>query len=275
MGESFNRNADRGVYVRRRLVVAAGAVAVVGGGVALAQRIITSRWNADTGVAAPAPADDQGCRTPGPLDRFATVGGAALGYESEGVLVSMQAEPRFVEWLDAWAEGWAEASGFGGVREVWSYGAFTDKCRSYHQLGRAFDIGRIIHDNGEVSCRHDVWSPGSADQLRNYWRLAASLHARFAHTLTYLYDGAHDNHIHVDNSVNGYEPTVFTSDSRVQVQLVQASLQHVHGAQVEITGQWDDQTRTALRAVQKSLGITRPLADREGWQEFLRATVAG
>ena len=97
----------------------------------------------------------------------------------------------------------------------------------------------------------------------------------FSYTLTHLYNGQHDNHIHVDNAVNGYERPAFKTRSRVQAQLIQATLRHVHGQAVEVTGVWDDQTKAALKQVQQRLGITRPLADVDGFHAYLRATAAG
>lgn len=202
--------------------------------------------------------------------------GASLGYEVTRASTTLRCDPRFLELLDAWAADWAELSGLGPVERIWSYGAYVDKCSSLHAAGRAFDFAEVVHEGGSVSCRFDVWQPGSQDQLRNYWRLAASLHLHFAYTLTYLYNEQHHNHIHIDNAVSGFDaPPSFTSRSQVQVQLVQASLGHVFGTPVEITGQWDAQTRDALRPVQADLGITQPLRDTEGWQKFLRATAQG
>lgn len=215
------------------------------------------------------------CRTPESLVAFDELAGGVLGYEVSAEPTSMRADPRFVESLQVWAADWAELSGLGPIRQVWSYGAYTDKCGSWHRAGRAFDIARIVHDDGEVSCRLDEWGPGGGRRLRDYWRLAASLQLHFNYTLTHLYDAEHLNHIHVDNSVNGYDRPVFKPRSRVAVQLVQASLRHVHGGSVEITGDFDDQTREALKPVQRRLGITRPLADVDGFHAYLRATAAG
>ncbi len=214
------------------------------------------------------------CRKPESLVEFSTLGGATLGYEVGRTITTYKADPRFVELLEAWAEDWSAMSGLGGMITVWSYGAYVDKCDSFHAAGRAFDIAEVEHTGGSVSCRHDVWGPGTAAQLRDYWRLAASLHLHFGYTLTHLYNEAHQNHIHVDNATSRWEPTTFRSGSRVQVQMVQAACRRVFGADVEITGRWDTQTRGALRPIQASLGITRPLADADGWREFLRATAS-
>lgn len=214
------------------------------------------------------------CRTPESLVKFSTLAGATLGYELDRTTTTYRADPRFLELLQGWAEDWAALSGLGAITTIWSYGAFVDKCQSFHAAGRAFDIAEVEHEGGSISCRFDTWAPGTALQKKEYWRLAASLHLHFGYTLTHLYDEAHHNHIHVDNAVSGWDATSFSPGSRVQVQMVQAGCRDVFGEEVEITGNYDDRTRDAVRNVQASLGITRPLNDPDGWPDFLRATAS-
>ena len=203
------------------------------------------------------------------------MGGATLGYEVGRTITTYKADPRFVELLNVWAEDWTTLSGLGAITTLWSYGAYVDKCDSFHAAGRALDISEVQHEAGSVSCRYDLWGPGTEPQVRDYWRLAASLHLHFGYTLTHLYDEAHRNHIHVDNAVSQWDDTVFRPRSGVQVVMVQAACRNVFGVDVEITGAWDGQTRDALRPLQKRLGITRPMGDVDGWREFLRATASG
>jgi len=205
---------------------------------------------------------------------FSTLGTGSLGYEIGRSPTTYKADPRFVELLEGWAEDWAALSGLGAITTVWSYGAYVDKCQSFHAAGRAFDIAEVEHENGSVSCRFDVWGPGTPRQTTDYWRLAASLHLHFGYTLTHLYDESHHNHIHVDNAVSRWEETAFSTGSRAQVHMVQAACRNVFGADVDITGSWDQQTRAGLRTIQSSLDITRPLGDVDGWREFLRATAS-
>lgn len=216
------------------------------------------------------------CRTPESLEHFSELGGGRLGYEISRATMRFQADPRFIAQLNTWADDWATLSGLGRITAVWSYGAYVDRCNSWHGAGRAFDFAEIEHESGTVSCRYDTWEPGTAAQLRNYWRLSASLHLHFSYTLTYLYNQQHHNHIHIDNAVSGFDtPTSFNQNSAVQVHFVQAALQHVFGTTVEINGVWDEPTRDALRPVQRDLGITTPLRETDGWRAFLQATARG
>ena len=216
------------------------------------------------------------CFSPDSLVEFSSVGNASLGYEVTRSATTLRADPRFLELLTAWAADWADLSGMGPIERIWSYGAYVDRCSSLYAAGRAFDFAEVVHEGGSISCRYDTWQPGSEAQLRDYWRLTASLHLHFAYTLTYLYNQQHHNHIHIDNAVSGFEPpTTFNSRSQVQVQLVQAGLRHVFDTPVGMTGEWDDQTREALRPLQADLGITQPMRNPDGWQAFLRATARG
>ncbi|AQP45668.1 extensin family protein [Tessaracoccus flavus] len=215
-----------------------------------------------------------GCRTPDALTSFSTVGGAPLVYEVTGVAQSFRADPRFVELLDAWAADWVSLSGLGPLRRITTYGAFVDKCDSWHAAGRAFDFGVLEHDGGTVSCRYDQFGEDPA-QLRRYWQLSASLAKWFTYTLTYRYNEQHHNHIHVDNGISGYDETGFAQRSRVQVMVVQGVVRHVFGLDAPFSGSYDGATRDAVREIQRSLGITDPLRRAPGWQAFLDAAVRG
>lgn len=228
---------------------------------------------AGCGVAQQLGAEDFSCRTPDELTPFGTLAGAPLSYEVSGQRQTFRADPQFIELLEDWAADWADLAGLGPITGISTYGAYVDKCDSWHAAGRAFDFAVVRHEEGEVSCRHDVWGD-DADRLRSYWRLAASLASRFTYTLTLSYNEQHANHIHVDNSVNGYGATAFREGSRTQVQVVQGVARHVFGLDCPESGTYDDQTRQAVRQVQSRLGINRPLSDPAGWNGFLRGSAA-
>lgn len=214
-----------------------------------------------------------GCRTPESLSSFSTLGGAPLRYEITGTSQAFRADPRFIERLEEWAAEWVSVSGLGPLREVSTYGAFVDRCDSWHAAGRAFDFAEVVHEGGRVSCRYDLWGEDPAE-LRGYWRLAASVASRFTYTLTYRFNAQHHNHIHIDNGVNGYGSASFRERSRTQVDLVQGVLRHVFSRDVAATSRYDERTRSAVRSVQREWGIGAPLADPDGWRDFLTAAVS-
>lgn len=213
------------------------------------------------------------CRTPQSLKKFSWVAGAAVGYEVTRKHSTFWADPRFIDLLEAWVEDWSKISGLGRVTSIWSYGAHVNRCSSWHQAGRAFDIAEVVHQRGRISCRQDKWGNNRSRQ-RAYWKMAASLHQHFAYTLTYRYNSAHRSHIHVDNAVSGWNRSSFDPNSRVQVQMVQSACRYVFDRELRFTENYDNQTKNAVRSVQKAHGIRRPLADPNGWRAFLRATAS-
>ena len=215
-----------------------------------------------------------GCRTPESLSSFETLGGAPMSYALTATKQAFRADPRFFSLLDDWAFEWVDSSGFGALTEVVTYGAYVDKCDSWHAAGRAFDFAELRHETGSVSCRYDLWGDDQR-QLRPYWRLAASLGSRFTYTLTYLYNEQHHNHIHIDNAVSGAGPASYDSRSKAQTQLLQGVLRHVFGKDCATDGRLDTETKRAAREVQEQLRIEARLASPEGWTALLGAAARG
>ena len=184
--------------------------------------------------------------------------------------------------LLTWQAFWEANSGFEPADQLWTYGVWTEArsaCDSWHHSGRAFDLSRLRRGGrDQVSLRYDRFTDESPDRLarrlRDYWRLAASLHLHFAYVLSYLFDDEHLNHIHVDNGRSGTELSRFAPGSRVQVQAVQALCTYVWDLPVALTGRWDRPTRRASATVLDQLGMRGDVSDgQERWQSFLTASV--
>jgi hypothetical protein len=208
------------------------------------------------------------------------LGSAAYVYEISGKPATYYVEEAFGARLEAWLALHRTHTGQ-EPDAIRSYGAWAPSSdTSWHSSGQAFDLARI-RANGKdlVSLRYDQWRDAPATELRQrlaaYWRLAAGLHHEFADVLTYLYDGEHANHIHVDTGRFGPERPRLIRRSRVQVQAVQAMCRHVWGrTDVEITGEWNDVTRDATTRILEASGGPGELADsREAWQAFMVATL--
>jgi hypothetical protein len=208
------------------------------------------------------------------------LGPAAYVYEISGKPATYYVDEAFGARLDQWLAFHQQQTGQ-AADTIRSYGAWApSSATSWHSSGQAFDLARI-RANGKdlVSLRHDLWRDAPATELRTrlaaYWRVAAGLHHEFADVLTYLYDDAHANHIHVDTGRFGAERPRLIRRSRVQVQAVQAMCRHVWGrTDVEITGEWDDATREATTRILEASGGPGELADsREAWQAFMLATL--
>lgn len=211
------------------------------------------------------------------LNRFDRLGEAALHYEVNGSAQSFRFDPDFYRQLEAWWADWLETTSLGRPTRIDNYGSWVDgrgSCDSWHHSGRAFDIAELRRgDDMIVSCREDLWAgtPQEAERRRGYWALAAHLHIHFASVLTYFFDAAHRNHIHLDNGRSGSELSTFRSGSRVQVQVVQATARWLFDEPVEVTGRLDGPTRDAVSSVLDSLGRRGGLTSTDNWHAYLRA----
>ena len=214
------------------------------------------------------------------LTSHRTLSDAPLVYEISQRRSAFWFDDGFYDQLEGWAGTFGDT--LGGTVDRWAtYGSWTDggsACKSWHNSGRAFDLAGLRLDDGtEISCRYDRWRSGGAAALararRHYWTVAAGLHLRFAYVLTYLYNDAHANHIHVDNGRSGAELSVLSTRSQVQVQAVQAIATYRWDSPVELTGRWDSATRRATRSVLDRLGIPGDLTDSpDTWRAFLTAS---
>ncbi|MDV3221088.1 extensin family protein [Intrasporangium sp.] len=277
-GEPPLRLTRRGFLVLGALgvgTVAAGAYAVTQGVPGLPEI---------PGLAGPSPREV--FVDPVPVDHTALqartrLGGAAYVYEISGKPATYYVEPAFGARLDSWLALHRRHTGQ-SPDAIRSYGAWArGRPNSWHSSGQAFDLARLRADGKDlVSLRYDLWRDSPAPELRRrlsaYWRVAAGLHHEFADVLTYLYDDAHANHIHVDTGRFGDERPRLIRRSRVQAQAVQAMCRHVWGrTDVEVTGEWDDATRGATTEILESIDGPGELEEsREAWQAFMVATMA-
>jgi hypothetical protein len=208
------------------------------------------------------------------------IGGAAHVYEVNGRRSAYYVTEAFGQRLDRWIA--LHRKHIGQVPdEIHSYGAWVrGSSTSWHSSGEAIDIARLRAGGKDLtSLRYDLWRDAPASELRRrlalYWRTAAGLHHEFADVLTYLFDGAHANHIHVDIGRFGPEQPRLIRRSNAQVQAVQAMCRHVWGrGEVGITGDYDDVTREATTRILERAGGPGELAgSREAWQAFMVATM--
>lgn len=273
-----------GRHPRRRAVLAAGTLglgALSIGGYAVSRG--APDLKSIVGSAAPYPPELR--RTPVPVAREALQARSRLGqarhvYEVDGRPAPFYVTEPFGARLDRWLA--LHRSHVGQAPdEIRSYGAWVrTSATSWHSSGEAVDVAGLRVGGRElVSLRHDLWRDAPAPELRRrlalYWRTAAGLHHEFADVLTYLFDDAHANHVHVDTGRFGPEQPRLIRRSRAQVQAVQAMCRHVWGrTDVETTGDFDRVTRDATTQILERAGGPGELADsREAWQAFLVATM--
>ncbi|WP_374970218.1 hypothetical protein [Terrabacter sp. BE26] len=276
------RQGSPGPTRRGLLLGGAGAVAAAGA-YAVSRGPDLPNLLRSAGFAEPAPPELR--IEPRPVDRTALtarrkVGAATHAYEVTGRPATYYVTEPFGARLDRWLT--LHRRHVGQVPdEIRSYGAWVRASpTSWHSSGEAIDIARLRAGGRDLtSLRHDLWRDAPATELRRrlalYWRTAAGLHHEFADVLTYLFDAAHANHIHVDVGRFGPERPRLIRRSRAQVQAVQAMCRHVWGrTEVETSGDFDDVTRDATTRILERVGGPGELADsREAWQAFLVATM--
>lgn len=281
-GPGGRRSPDSGRGVGRRALIGAAGLAALGYAASVVAPEVRERVEEyEPDVPGPRPTPEPVARDE--LDRFTTLAGARLTYEVDEAPTVLFMESGFAQRLDRSLRSHWVAAGWGAPASVSSYGTWVaprGRARpSWHHEGRAFDVGRVLGGGGStlISCRYDLWRSQSgaarAAAERAYWRLAATLHRDFAYVLTYLYDDAHANHIHVDDGLSGDGPSRFRAGSRVQVQAVQAMCTHVWDLPVQTSGSWDAATRQATATVLERIGAGRRLTGgQDDWHAFLTAT---
>ena len=278
-------SVDPGAGLTRRRLLTLGAVGAVaaGGAYAVSRGPGLPSLPQISGLGEPAPPELR--LDPQPVDftdltARRRIGTAAYVYEVSARAATYYVTEPFGARLDRWLA--LHRRHVGQVPdEIRSYGAWVrGSSTSWHSSGEAIDIARLRADGRDLtSLRHDLWRDAPAPELRRrlslYWRTAAGLHHEFADVLTYLFDAAHGNHIHVDLGRFGPEQPRLIRRSDAQVQAVQAMCRHVWGrSEVEITGDYDDATRDATTRILEQAGGPGELADsREAWQSFMVATM--
>lgn len=205
-------------------------------------------------------------------------------YEGSGELAGFGYRPSFHDRMSVWMRFWANhtPAGFQTPFRVWTWGVHADHRESEaHNNGRGFDLTRIYVTNANgvlvrrFNGRYDLWNgtDSAAVERQRYWATAASLHLCFRNVLTYYWDAAHHNHIHIDNLVSGLENSFFDPDSPAQVQHVQACCRFIWGKGTAVDGSYGPQTTQDAHEVLVRIGeggfLTGP---QEKWAAFNRAT---
>lgn len=211
--------------------------------------------------------------------------GTPLFYEPTRTRTSFTFNDTFYDRLSRWRNNVHNyiPSSWGRPARILSYGAYVNK-PGMHGQGRGFDIAAVSFTNADgglsrrFNCRYDQWRSGSnvAAVRRRYWALSASLHWRFRHVLTYLYNREHWNHIHVDNAIYGrYQDALFNTGSTTQVQHVQACCRYIWGLGTTIDGIWGPQTRNHSTEVIRRYGTSSGniTSNSLNWRHFNRASV--
>ncbi|HEX6681503.1 MAG TPA: hypothetical protein VF062_01820 [Candidatus Limnocylindrales bacterium] len=275
----------------RRGVLAAGVGAA---GILLTPSIAHADESLATGDDPAVPHHDvETAGAPGQLDivplamtQRNSINGTPLYYEPTRARATFTFDQTFYDQLVAWRNqlGTLVPDSWGGPpTRIYSYGAYVNK-PGMHGLGRGFDLASVNFTGTDgdfikgFDCRYDQWRDGSAVTLwrRRYWTLSASLHHRFKHVLTYVFNAEHHNHIHVDNDGYGSNNSAsFSTGSSAQVQHVQAVCRYLWGYSTTIDGSWGSQTQSHSTAVLRRIGYDSGTitSDSLNWRAFNRYSV--
>ena len=218
----------------------------------------------------------------GTITSYSTINGARTVYEVNGALTTWGYRPSFHDRLNTWLAFWNAntPASWANASRVWGYGAHYDgRPTEAHNNGRGFDLSRIYTGSTRrFTARYDQWRTLTGSDLaltrRRYWATSASAHYHFRNVLTYLYNGDHWNHIHIDNLVSGTANSSFDSSSKAQVQHVQACCRYVWGLPTTVDGIWGSQTSSHSTRVLRAAGVTTgTIATQSRWLAFNRASM--
>jgi hypothetical protein len=220
------------------------------------------------------------CVNPDNLARHSAVGAARSIYEGTGDPSTIVINEAFFQQLYNWRNFWQANCPWPWTTELWNYGAYNRRdgsCSSWHEAGRAIDITALKDDVTTIHFwgRYDIWKnlSNAAAHYRRYWAGAASLHYHFRSVLTYYYNTAHHNHIHVDNGESGTALSTFSSSSKAQVQAVQGICGNIWGYACGTDGVWDSTVSAAASKVLQRAGRPGSLTDSVShWRTFLYAS---
>lgn len=222
----------------------------------------------------------------GEIVTYPGINGARTYYEVSGGAASWGYQPAFHDRLNSWLAFWNAntPSTWADASQVWGYGAHTDSRESTaHNAGRGFDLSRIYTGADPLRrffARYDIWKDWAENDTkrtvrRRYWATSAASHHHFQNVLTYLFNSAHWNHIHIDNLVSGSGNSTFSTGSRAQVQHVQACCRFVWGLDTAIDGVWGTQTANHSTRVLRAAGIGSGgiTSSQSNWLAFNRHTM--
>lgn len=266
---------------RRRMLSLGTAAAVVGGATLL---------SGGSALAAPHLSDSSDqvdaasrCVPESTLVSRSDIGGSKLIYDSgSGTPAGGKFNSAFHQKLVAWRNYYNDNNPWVPMTQIWHLGVLRPgDADSWHCAGRAIDLTRGIGTDAsaqlQFSFRYDQWKdntgPSRIVYERRYWAAVASLHAVFRDVLTYRFNTAHYNHVHVDNGQSGTGPSTFSTGSGTQVESVQAMLHFIWGYSNRQTSWSESVDGARCAAVLQRIGVGgRLTTSTSHWRAFLRAT---
>ena len=132
-------------------------------------------------------------------------------------------------------------------------GLYNCRLPSYHSYGRAYDLTMLqwtpgpYYFDGNTTWRAERTLPSK----RLYLGIWAVARRNFMTVLTYTYNTAHHDHIHVDDSVP-LGPIYTPAGPHQDTFLVQLACNYLNGASLLVDGRWGPATQAAYENLMRS-----------------------
>ena len=207
-----------------------------------------------------------------PTERvYRTIGGVPLRYvRTSPQLTTYHARSTaaFERKLDNFSRDLANLapSSYGRLRYFATAGVYVNKPK-YHGLGRAFDLDLVRW--GRVTCGpilgHHAYRYRAV--RRRYIGVDAVARRWFKYVLDGWYNGAHRDHMHLDD---GGGALVFNVEYRSDTVFIQAAANVMIGADLAVDGIYGPRTARAFHRMKDRLGIPhRVSSDPVAYRRFL------
>jgi hypothetical protein len=207
-----------------------------------------------------------------PTERaYPTIGGVPLRYVRTSPQVTSyyaRSTAAFENKLDNFSRDLAglAPSSYGGLRYFATAGAYVNKPK-YHGLGRAFDLDLVRWQGatcgpilGHHTHRHRI-------VRRRYIGVDAVARRWFKYVLDGWYNGAHHDHMHLDD---GGGALVFNVNYHSDTVFIQSAANLMMGAKLAIDGIYGPLTAAAFRKMKDRLAIPHRVSkDPAEYRRFL------
>lgn len=206
-------------------------------------------------------------RAPG-ITRISNILGVPLFYErgQPPAPRSFDVAESFVPALEATVKQVRERvpQSFGALQHISTAGMFVNK-PGMHGEGRACDWDRLVFANTKISPLEREHVSPSIAKRRRYWAFAALCRSNSCFVLHGFFNQPHEDHVHADNTTG-----VGFNNASSTVKLVQAVLNNIYGEQLDVDGNFGNNTRQAFTRAMSRLDLPDDIGDSMIWRRFLR-----
>jgi hypothetical protein len=186
-------------------------------------------------------------------------------YGTKGKQYTFYCNDKFFANVERFFEDLSALSGLGMPQVLTSAGFYVAK-NGYHGHGRAFDLDALFWKN-----RKFVTLNAYPEQPKFYMAVECVIRRHFGLCLGWLYNPAHRDHFHIDDS----KTVDFHENSRSNILFIQGIAQHIFGMDCDIDGLYGKGTETCLEQMLVDTGLRNTsfsviINVKREWREFLK-----